>query len=89
MMTRYRTSIDALQDLIQPRPSEPSACACRITKLSHDASKLENGIEYCLVEVTCDNGEQYGLQAFGEEAIELRKEALKHDRPKEEVALLL
>jgi hypothetical protein len=38
---------------------------------------LENGIGYCFVEVTCDGGEQYGIQAFGDEAVELRKEALK------------
>lgn len=80
-MTRYRNSIDALQDLVQPTSSQPSTRACRITKLTHDASQLENGIEYCLVEVTCDNGEQYGIQAFGEEALELHNEALKHERP--------
>ena len=89
-MTRYGNSIDALQDLFQPTSGQPLDCACRITKLTHDAS-LENGIEYCLVEVTCDNGEQYGIQAFGEEAIELHKEALKHERPlpQNEIALVI
>jgi hypothetical protein len=52
--------------------------------LSHDGSKLENGIQYCVVEVTCDNEEQYGIQAFGEEAIELRREALKQSISKED-----
>jgi hypothetical protein len=37
---------------------------------------LENGIDYCNVEVTCDDGEQYGIQAFGREAEQLYKEAL-------------
>jgi hypothetical protein len=39
---------------------------------------LSNGIEYCLIEITCDDGIQYGIQACGDEAIELHKEALKH-----------
>ena len=37
-----------------------------------------NGIEYCAVEITCDDATQYGIQAYGEEAIELHKEALRH-----------
>jgi hypothetical protein len=37
-----------------------------------------NGIEYCAIEITCDDGTQYGIQAHGEEAIELHKEALRH-----------
>jgi hypothetical protein len=32
---------------------------------------MTNGIEYCAVEVTCDGNVQYGIQAYGEEAIEL------------------
>jgi hypothetical protein len=36
-----------------------------------------NGIEYCSVEVTCDDGSQYGIQAFGDEAIDLYKEIYK------------
>ena len=36
--------------------------------------------EYCLVEVTCNNGEQYGIQAFGGEAVQLHKEALRQGR---------
>jgi hypothetical protein len=52
---------------------------------------LENGIEYCLVEVTCDDGEQYGIQAFGREAVQLHKEAQerRHVLQKEEEALSL
>jgi hypothetical protein len=54
-------------------------------------SHLENGIEYCLVEVTCDDGEQYGIQAFGREAVQLHEEALNrsHVLQKEEEALSL
>lgn len=51
---------------------------CHITKISEDMSYLGNGVKYCFVEVTCNNGNQYGIQAFGHEAVELYKEALKH-----------
>jgi hypothetical protein len=41
------------------------------------------------VEVTCDSGEQYGIQAFDIEAVQLHKEALKRSQVlgKEEEAL--
>ena len=51
---------------------------CHITKISEDMSYLGNEVKYCFVEVTCNNGNQYGIQAFGHEAVELYKEALKH-----------
>lgn len=63
--------------------------SCHITKLSHSESRLENGIEYCLVEVTCDNGEQYGIQAFGGEAEQLHQEALRRSQLRREGALSL
>jgi hypothetical protein len=34
-------------------------------------------VEHYFVEVTCSDGIQYGLQAYGEEAISLYKETLK------------
>jgi hypothetical protein len=37
----------------------------------------KNGIQYFFVEVTCSDGTQYGLQAYGEEANELYKEAYR------------
>jgi hypothetical protein len=39
---------------------------------------MTNGIEYCAVEITCDDATQYGIQAYGEEAVELHKEAFRH-----------
>lgn len=80
-MTSYNNSIHALKVLVQPGSSERSGRSCCITKVSQDVSHLENGIEYCLVEVTCDDGEQYGIQAFGDEAVELHKEALEQNQP--------
>jgi hypothetical protein len=90
-VTSYQDSVNALRELLPSEPSESSSHACRITKLSHSASRLENGIEYCLVEVTCDDGEQYGIQAFGREAVQLHKEALErsHTLRKEEESLLV
>jgi hypothetical protein len=41
---------------------------------------LANGIPYCFAEVTCDNGSQFGITAYGDEAAELLKEvdSMKH-----------
>ncbi len=36
-----------------------------------------NGIPYFFVEVTCQDGSQYGIPAYGEEAIELHREATR------------
>jgi hypothetical protein len=38
---------------------------------------MRNGIEYCFIEVICSDGTQYGLQAYGEEAKELYREAYR------------
>jgi hypothetical protein len=91
-VTSYQDSMHALRELIPSEPNESSSRVCRITKLSHSASRLEYGIEYCLVEVTCDDGKQYGIQAFGREAEQLHKEALKRSqalRKEEQAAVSL
>ena len=88
-MTSYHDSVHALRDLLLSEPNESSSRSCRITKLSHSESRLENGIEYCLVEVTCYDGEQYGIQAFGEEALHLHKEALRRQLRREEALSLV
>lgn len=49
----------------------------RITKYSDTITKMNNGIEYYCVEVTSKDGIQYGIQAFGEEAIALYKNTMK------------
>ncbi len=45
----------------------------RITKCSPHVQSMNNGIEYYVVEVTCIDGIQYGIQAFGQEAITTRR----------------
>lgn len=77
-MTCYKSSIDALQQLL--RLGTPggkirdkisnNVVNCQITKTSKD-------IQYFFVEVTCSDGIQYGLQAYGEEANDLYKEAYR------------
>jgi hypothetical protein len=74
-MAHYKTSIDALRELLL-FPSNLSHNSCSITKIPQNVTKISNGFEYCLIEITCDNSIQYGLQAFGEEAVKLHKEAI-------------
>jgi hypothetical protein len=62
--TGYASSIEALQDLLT---------SCHITEISASLSHLSNGVEYSFVEITCDDGIQYGLQAYGKEALELNR----------------
>ncbi|MDW0297100.1 MAG: hypothetical protein QN784_01460 [Nitrososphaeraceae archaeon] len=49
----------------------------KITRYPERLRILENGVEHYFVEVTCEDGLQYGLQAYGEEAIALYKESMK------------
>jgi hypothetical protein len=85
-MTSYSSSVLALQKLLRKQCESHSGLACHITKMSRTVAYLQNGIEYCHIEVTCEDGEQYGIQAFGGEAVELHNEAIKlsQSRPKEE-----
>ena len=46
----------------------------RITRSTEEIVTLANGISYCFAEVTCDNGSQFGISAYGDEAAELFKE---------------
>lgn len=82
----YINSIAALQQLLFSGPPSLDAkeeddskknVHCHITKKSENISYMRNGIEYCSVEVTCDNGSQYRIQAYGDEAVDLYKEIYK------------
>ena len=81
-MASYSSSIHALKHLLSI--SDASSYKCRISKVFENISYLINGVEYCFVEVTCNDTMQYGLQAYGDEAIELHKEALKHSSKEKE-----
>ena len=84
----YINSIAALQELLFSGPPPPLDAKeeddyskknvhCHVTKKSQNISYMRNGIEYCSVEVTCDNGSQYTIQAYGDEAMDLYKEIHK------------
>ena len=75
-MDSFNNSVDALQRLLSTGQSSHIG-SCRITKIPRDILHMINGIEYCAVEITCDDATQYGIQAYGEEAIELHQEALR------------
>ena len=86
MWMHYINSIAALQELLFSGPPPLDAkeeenskknVQCHITKKSENISYMRNGIEYCSVEVTCDNGSQYTIQAYGDEAMDLYKEIYK------------
>jgi hypothetical protein len=49
----------------------------KITRHHEKLRTLDNGVEHYFVEVTCNSGIQYGLQAYGEEAVSLFKETMK------------
>jgi hypothetical protein len=74
----YVNSISALKQLLFSGPppnseQEEQGCSnkknvhCHITKKSQNKSHMRNAIEYCSVEVTCEKGSQYGIQAYGDE----------------------
>ena len=48
---------------------------CWITKRPERIHHTLEGEEYCFVEVSCKDGMQYGIQAFGDEALALYIEA--------------
>jgi hypothetical protein len=49
----------------------------KITRYPQRLRILDNGVEHYFAEVTCDDGIQFGLQAYGEDAIALYKETMK------------
>lgn len=85
-MSSYKSSIEALQQLlhlgipdgkVNGERENNNIVNCQITKTSKDIFYMRNGIEYYFIEVTCSDGTQYGLQAYGEEAKELYREAYR------------
>jgi len=78
----YKDSVMALQKILAAGPSElqprqPLMSTCRLTLIPPEITYFSNGVEYYYVEVTCDDGKQYAIQAYGEEAEALFKEAHK------------
>jgi hypothetical protein len=58
----YLNSTDALQELIYLRRDGD-----RISKSPDDIKILSNGMPYYCMDVTCDTGSQYSIEAYGEQ----------------------
>ena len=76
-MKAYVSSIDALMGLLEPDHRPSIFGSCHVTKIPQNIHRMPNGIEYCAIEVSCDDNTQYGIQAYGKEAIDLHKEAFR------------
>ena len=64
----YRSPADALSRLLE---DERGYTGLKITGMKQDIVRLANGIKYFAVEVTAEDGVQYGVSAYDEEAEEL------------------
>ena len=83
----YQSSINALRELLKSEDRSSyfhsaSSTHCHLAKRRQKLSYTEDGEEYCFVQVTCEDdnyygGMQYGIQAFGDEAVALYEEANK------------
>ena len=71
----YNNSILALRELLTSR--EQRGEGGRMTELSSKIHVTRDGLKYYFVEVTDDTGSLYVIEAYGEDAIELREETLK------------
>ena len=71
---RERTTVDAFRELVEGRIEETRGLQWKVTRLSDGKKRLSNGVEYCFAEITLENGTQYGMEAFGDEAIALHSE---------------
>jgi len=64
----YRSAAHALSSLLE---SERGNTGLKITGMKQGIVRLANGIKYFAVEVTAEDGAQYGISAYNEEAEEL------------------
>jgi hypothetical protein len=88
----YKNSVDALRRLLEFSEEEnnckyashegniasSSSASCYITQAYEDIFYSANGAAYYFVEVTCSDGIQYGIQAYGDEARALYKEVNRY-----------
>lgn len=68
----YRNSVDALNELLDGRVSEAS-----VDSITPTIGLMKNGVIYCIVQITLSGGEEYRIEAYGDEAEQLWKEAKK------------
>jgi hypothetical protein len=68
----YRNSVDALNELLDGHVSESS-----VDSITPTIGLMKNGIIYCIVQIILSGGEEYRIEAYGEEGEQLWKEAKK------------
>jgi hypothetical protein len=68
----YRNSVDAFTQLLQ---TKQDASIPGVNNISSTKGCMKNGIVYCVVQVMCNCGEEYRIEAYGEEAEELYRTA--------------
>ena len=79
----YENSVVALHKILESpittgnRSVHSSDFSCKISTIPPQITYLENGIKYYCIEVTCEDGRQYAIQAYGDEAETLFSEAHK------------
>jgi hypothetical protein len=72
----YRDSVDAFVQLTSARQGSSIATATTvITEISAKIGYLKNGIRHCSVQVAFASGDEYHIEALGEEAEALYREA--------------
>jgi hypothetical protein len=72
----YRDSVDAFVQLTSARQGSSIATATTvITEISAKIGYLKNGIRHCSVQVAFASGDEYCIEALGEEAEALYREA--------------
>ncbi len=67
----FDNSVDALLHVVRNNG---------IKDVQTSISCMRNGILHCSVQVSCNDGTGYGIEAYGEEAEALFQEAKKHSK---------
>ena len=79
----YENSVVALHMILESpttagdRSIHSSDISCKISTIPRQITYLENGIQYYCIEVTCDDGSEFAIQEYGDEAETLCREAHK------------
>jgi hypothetical protein len=72
----YRNSVDAFVQLTSARQRSSMGTATTvITEISANIRYLKNGIRHCSIQVAFASGDEYRIEALGEEAEALYREA--------------
>jgi hypothetical protein len=71
----YRNSVDAFTHLVSEERESAFRGMASVARISVKTGFMQNGIRYCSVQVTFNNGEEYRIDAYGEEADELYSKA--------------